>query len=82
MAARQSTIRGGALGDAVAANLAQWDERAPVHAASPRHHLADFEADPAYLSDAVRFDLPRLGDIRGLHGVHLQCSRSTPPVAG
>ena len=73
MASRQAATRGGALGDALAANLAQWDERAPVHAASPSYHLADFVADPAYLSDAVRFDLPRLGDIRGLLGVHLQC---------
>ncbi len=59
--------------DALAANLAQWDERAPVHAASPAYHLADLESDPTYLTGVVRFDLPRLGDIRGLHGVHLQC---------
>jgi SAM-dependent methyltransferase len=59
--------------NAAAVNLAQWDERAPVHAASPRYHLADFESDPSYLSDVVQFDLPRLGDIRGLYGVHLQC---------
>ncbi len=59
--------------DVVAANLAQWDERAPVQAASPNYHLADFASDPTYLSHVVRFDLPRLGDIRGLSGVHLQC---------
>jgi SAM-dependent methyltransferase len=64
---------GVAAGDAVAANRAHWDERAPVHAASPSYHLAELESDPTYLSDVVRFDLPRLGDIRGLHGVHLQC---------
>lgn len=64
---------GVAAGEAVAANRAHWDERAPVHAASPSYHLAELESDPTYLSDVVRFDLPRLGDIRGLHGVHLQC---------
>lgn len=58
---------------AMAANLAQWDERAPLHAVSPGYHVADFESDPSYLSDVVRFDLPRLGDVGGLRGVHLQC---------
>jgi SAM-dependent methyltransferase len=67
------SVAGVGSGEAVAANRAHWDERAPVHAASPSYHVADLESDPTYLSDVVRFDLPRLGDIRGLQGVHLQC---------
>ena len=58
-----------------------WDERAPAHAASPDYHLEDFVADPEYLSDVVRFDLPRLGDVRGLRGVHLQCHLGTDTVS-
>lgn len=73
MSAQWLTAEWTAVREAVAANRAHWDERAPAHAASPGFHVADFEADPAYLSDVVRFDLPRLGDIRGLQGVHLQC---------
>jgi SAM-dependent methyltransferase len=73
MSAQLSGTGAVAVGAAVAANLAQWDERAPVHAASLGYHLEDFEADSTYLSEVVRFDLPRLGDIRGLRGVHLQC---------
>jgi SAM-dependent methyltransferase len=42
-------------------NRANWDERAPAHAASPDYGVERFAADPAYLSQVVRFDLPRLG---------------------
>jgi 2-polyprenyl-3-methyl-5-hydroxy-6-metoxy-1,4-benzoquinol methylase len=54
-------------------NRANWDERAPAHAASAGSALDRFRADPAHLSDVVRFDLPLLGELAGLDGVHLQC---------
>lgn len=62
-------------------NRAQWDERAPVHAVSPDYEVARFHADPAFLSGVVRFDLPRLGDVAGLRGVHLQCHLGTDTVS-
>ena len=37
--------------------------------------------DPAHLSDVVTFDLPLLGDIAGLRGVHLQCHIGTDTVS-
>ena len=64
-----------------ALNKASWDERAPAHAASPGYNLAAFRSDPAYLSDVVRFDLPLLGDITGLRGVHLQCHIGTDTIS-
>ena len=64
-----------------AVNQAMWDERAPVHAASPDYRLDRFAADPAFLSDVVRFDQPRLGDVSGLRGVHLQCHIGTDTVS-
>jgi SAM-dependent methyltransferase len=64
-----------------ATNRASWDERAPAHAASPDYRIADFVADPGHLSDVVRFDLPRLGDIAGLRGVHLQCHIGTDTIS-
>lgn len=67
--------------DPAAVNRDMWDERAPAHAASPDYHVADFVADPAYLSDVVRFDVPRLGDVRGLRGVHLQCHLGTDTIS-
>jgi SAM-dependent methyltransferase len=62
-------------------NRAQWDERAPAHAASPDYAVDRFVEDPAYLSKVVRFDLPRLGDIRDVRAVHLQCHIGTDTIS-
>ena len=62
-------------------NRASWDERAPAHAASPGYAVERFASDPGYLSEVVRFDRPRLGDIAGLRGVHLQCHIGTDTVS-
>jgi SAM-dependent methyltransferase len=67
--------------DWLADNLANWDERAPAHAASPDYAYARFAADPEYLSEVVRFDLPLLGGIAGLRGIHLQCHIGTDTVS-
>ena len=45
--------------------------------ASPDYDVAKFIDDPAFLSDVVRYDLPLLGDVAGLRGVHLQCHIGT-----
>ena len=62
-------------------NQASWDERAPAHAAAPEYAVEQFVADPDFLSGVVRFDQPRLGDIRGLRGVHLQCHIGTDTLS-
>jgi len=67
--------------ESFAINRANWDERAPAHAASPDYQLQRFLDDPAHLSDVVRFDVPRLGDITGLRGVHLQCHIGTDTIS-
>jgi SAM-dependent methyltransferase len=64
-----------------AVNRANWNERAPAHAASPDYAVDRFLADPSYLSHVVRFDLPRLGDVAGLRGVHLQCHIGTDTIS-
>ena len=64
-----------------ATNQAMWDERAPAHAASVDYAVAQFAADPEFLSHVVRFDRPRLGDLTGLRGVHLQCHIGTDTVS-
>jgi len=68
------------MSDYLTVNREAWDERAPVHAASADYALGRFD-DPAYVSDTVAFDRPRLGDIRGLRGVHLQCHLGTDTVS-
>ncbi len=65
----------------VETNRAWWDDRAPAHATAGGYGLADLAADPRHISQVVRFDLPRLGDIAGLRGVHLQCHIGTDTVS-
>ena len=62
-------------------NRENWDERAPAHAASADYAVERFASDPSFISHVVRFDLPRLGDISGLRGVHLQCHIGTDTVS-
>ena len=62
-------------------NLAAWDERAPAHARAAGYKVSRFHEDPAYLSDVVTFDVPLLGDVSGLDGVHLQCHIGTDTVS-
>jgi SAM-dependent methyltransferase len=62
-------------------NKANWNDRAPAHAASPDYGFARYAADPGFLSHVVRFDRPLLGDVAGLRGVHLQCHIGTDTVS-
>jgi len=70
-----------AKGDYFRVNRANWDERVPAHVASPGYQVQTFIDDPAHISGVVRFDLPLLGDIQGLRGVHLQCHIGTDTVS-
>jgi SAM-dependent methyltransferase len=67
--------------DYFSVNKANWDERAPIHAASDDYGFARFVADPGHLSKVVAFDRPRLGDVSGLRGVHLQCHVGTDTLS-
>jgi SAM-dependent methyltransferase len=70
-----------AVEHSIGVNLANWDERAPAHAASPDYALARFDEDPAFISDVVRFDRPRLGDVSELTAIHLQCHIGTDTIS-
>jgi SAM-dependent methyltransferase len=62
-------------------NRANWDDRVPAHLASADYKVRRFIAEPDFISDVVRFDLPRLGDVAGLRGVHLQCHIGTDTIS-
>ena len=68
------------IDDARAANLANWEDRVAVHVGPDGYDLAAFD-DPTHLTDVVRFDLARLGDIHGLDVVHLQCHIGTDTLS-
>jgi SAM-dependent methyltransferase len=69
------------MSDWIDVNRANWDDRAPIHAASAEYGIDRFVADPEHLSDVVRFDLPRLGSVEGVEGVHLQCHIGTDTLS-
>jgi SAM-dependent methyltransferase len=62
-------------------NRSNWGSRVAHHAASIEYGLARYASDPTHLSDVVRFDLPRLGEIAGLDVVHLQCHIGTDTLS-
>jgi SAM-dependent methyltransferase len=71
---------GMALDEQRIANLANWEDRVPIHIGPDGYALEAFD-DPAHLSRVVQFDVPRLGDLSGLDVVHLQCHIGTDTVS-
>ncbi|MFE3444114.1 class I SAM-dependent methyltransferase [Nocardia sp. NPDC059180] len=73
--------------EAVAANRANWDDRADVHARSEMYDVEAFLADPTDISQVVRNDLsvlaPHLSEsgIEGRSLLHLQCHIGTDTVS-
>jgi SAM-dependent methyltransferase len=65
--------------DYLAINRANWDSRVPHH--EQGYSLHEHVDDPRHISRTVQFDVPRLGDITGLRGVHLQCHIGTDTVS-
>ncbi len=60
-------------------NLANWNSRVPFH--EQGYELGRYRDDPGFLSEVVRFDRPRLGDVAGLDAVHLQCHIGTDTLS-
>ncbi|MFE1594954.1 class I SAM-dependent methyltransferase [Nocardia sp. NPDC058705] len=73
--------------EAIAANRANWDDRADVHVRSQMYDVDAFLADPSDISSVVRNDLavlaPHLPEsgIEGLSLLHLQCHIGTDTVS-
>jgi SAM-dependent methyltransferase len=65
--------------DYVEINRANWNSRVPFHARG--YGLEQFRSDSAWLSEVVRFDQARLGDVRGLELLHLQCHIGTDTLS-
>src|SRR5215207_1888161 len=63
----------------VEVNRANWNSRVPLHARG--YGIDELRADPSRLSEVVRFDRPRLGDVRGLELLHLQCHVGTDTLS-
>jgi SAM-dependent methyltransferase len=62
-------------------NHANWEARVPLHIGPGGYGLDRYRDDPAFLSDVVTFDRPRLGDVAGLDVLHLQCHIGTDTLS-
>jgi SAM-dependent methyltransferase len=62
-----------------AANLANWNDRVPIHWDSDGYKIRNYVDDPEYVSDVIQFDRDRdeLGDVSGKTLLHLQCHIGT-----
>ncbi|MGI9643662.1 MAG: class I SAM-dependent methyltransferase, partial [Acidimicrobiia bacterium] len=54
-------------------NLANWNDRVPIHAGPGGYGIDEFASDPELLSPVVAFDKDQLGDVSGRTLLHLQC---------
>lgn len=63
------------------ANLANWNDRVPVHAASGTYDLDRFVAGRDDISTIVEFDRQYVGDVSGKRLLHLQCHIGTDTVS-
>ncbi len=62
-------------------NLANWNDRVPIHVASQSYHVDRYAEDTALLSEIIAFDAPLLGDIAGLDVAHFQCHIGTDSIS-
>jgi SAM-dependent methyltransferase len=62
-------------------NLANWNDRVPIHAGPDGYGAEVFGANSTLLSDVVEFDKSYLGDVTGLSLVHPQCHIGTDTLS-
>ena len=62
-------------------NFDNWEDRAPIHAASESYNLQAYIDDPLLLSGVVSRDAPHLGRLDGKDVVHLQCHIGTDTIS-
>lgn len=65
----------------LAANRANWNARAEVHAASSFYNVQQYIEDQTAISDVVAWDHEQLGDVRDLDMLHLQCHIGTDSIS-
>jgi SAM-dependent methyltransferase len=69
------------LDEARQANLLNWEDRVPIHAASQGYDLAGLSQDRRRLSRAVERERELLPDLDGRDIVHLQCHIGTDTIS-
>lgn len=67
--------------DEIAANRANWDARAEIHAHSSFYDVKGFIDNPEAISREVEWDRRVVGDVRGKDLLHLQCHIGTDTLS-
>lgn len=67
--------------EVIRTNLANWEARVPIHAASSDYGLERYVDDPTRTSEVVSYDAAALGDLTGQRVVHLQCHLGTDTLS-
>lgn len=62
-------------------NLANWNDRVPIHAGPGGYGLDEYRTDPDRLSTIVAFDRRLVGDVEGKSLLHLQCHIGTDTLS-
>lgn len=62
-------------------NLANWNDRVPIHASPDGYGIDAFASDPERLSIVVAFDRKYLGDVSGRTLLHTQCHIGTDTLS-
>jgi SAM-dependent methyltransferase len=62
-------------------NKQGWDSRVPVHIGPNGYQRSLFLENPDHISDVIRFDRDRMGDVGGLNVCHLQCHIGTDTLS-
>ena len=62
-------------------NLANWNDRVPIHAGPDGYGIERYVTDAGHLSDVVAFDRRYLPNVEGKTLLHLQCHIGTDTVS-
>ena len=62
-------------------NLANWNDRVPIHIAPGLYDVQGLVDDPEAISNIVEFDRKHIGDVRGQSLLHLQCHIGTETLS-
>ncbi len=69
------------MNEELRANLANWNERVPIHLKSAEYNIKEFVQNPSYISKVVEFDRTQLDSVEGKSLLHLQCHIGTDTLS-
>jgi SAM-dependent methyltransferase len=69
------------MNEELRANLANWNERVPIHLKSSEYNIKEFVQNSSHIGKVVDFDRTEVGDVSGKTLLHLQCHIGTDTLS-